>query len=173
MKLLEYDLEVKPTKPVRGRGLEKLMAEVNYDALGMEFCEISEQGQEEEQQPAIVVSDQFSPSPWYVDIVYFLQNLQCPTHLSKTTTRFLKLRAVKFYIIKGYLFYKDLGGLLLNCVTEEEAKALVEEFHHGTCGGNLYWKVTVNKILREGFYWPTIYVDVFKMVSACHKCQIF
>jgi len=54
-KLLEYDLEVKPTKLVRGRGMEKFMAEANYDALGMAFCEISEQGQEEEQQPAVVV----------------------------------------------------------------------------------------------------------------------
>ena len=37
-KLLEYYHEVKPTKLVRGRGLEKLMAEANYDALGMAFC---------------------------------------------------------------------------------------------------------------------------------------
>ena len=71
------------------------------------------------------------------------------------------------------MFWKDPGGLLLNCVTEEEAKALIEEFHQGTCEGHLYWKATVNKILRAGFYWPTIFSDVFKMVSTCHKCQIF
>ena len=47
-KLLEYDLEIKPTKLVRGRGLAKLMAEANYDALSIAFCQISYQQQEEE-----------------------------------------------------------------------------------------------------------------------------
>ncbi len=47
------------------------------------------------------------------------------------------------------------------------------EFHEGECGGHHYWKITVNKILRAGFYWPTIFADVRKKVMTCHKCQIF
>ena len=31
--LLEYDLEIKPTKLIQGKGLAKLMAQSNYDAL--------------------------------------------------------------------------------------------------------------------------------------------
>ena len=31
--LLEYDLEIKPTKIIKGQGLAKLMAQSNYDAL--------------------------------------------------------------------------------------------------------------------------------------------
>ena len=31
----------------------------------------------------------------------------------------------------------------------------------------------VNKILRVGFYWPTMFSNVLKKVSSCHKCQIF
>lgn len=31
----------------------------------------------------------------------------------------------------------------------------------------------MNKILRVGFYWPTIFADVFKAVSTCHQCHIF
>ena len=32
--LLEYDLEIKPTKLIKGQGLEKMMAKSNCDVLG-------------------------------------------------------------------------------------------------------------------------------------------
>jgi hypothetical protein len=41
------------------------------------------------------------------------------------------------------------------------------------CGENLSWKTTTNKILRDGFHWPTLFVDVHQKVASCHKCQIF
>ena len=30
-----------------------------------------------------------------------------------------------------------------------------------------------NKILRVGFYWPTLFLDVYKEISTCHEFQIF
>lgn len=33
--ILEYDLEIKPTKLVKGKGLEKLLTESNCKALGI------------------------------------------------------------------------------------------------------------------------------------------
>jgi hypothetical protein len=55
-------------------------------------------------------------------------------------------------------------------MTQERA---IREFHKGDCGGHHYWKTTAHKILREGYYWPNIFVDVYKEVSSCHECQIF
>lgn len=172
-RLLDNDLEIWPTKLVKGRGLSQLMSETNYEILGISLCETSAQEEYVEQQATVQVSEQFPSSPWYKNIVYFLQTLQCPPNLSKTTARFLKLRAVKFCILEEALFWKDPGGLLLNYVTKDEAKKLTEEFHSGSCGGHLYWKSIVNKILREGFYWPIVFADVSKAVSACHQCHIF
>ena len=37
---LEYDLEMKPTKIVKGQGLAKLMTQSNYDALEINMMEI-------------------------------------------------------------------------------------------------------------------------------------
>ena len=36
-KILEFDLEIKPTKLVKGQGLAKLLAESNCKALGISF----------------------------------------------------------------------------------------------------------------------------------------
>lgn len=35
--MLEYELEIKPTKIVKGQGLARLMDESNYDVLGLNF----------------------------------------------------------------------------------------------------------------------------------------
>eukprot|EP00253_Pinus_taeda_P029148 PITA_29148 len=54
-----------------------------------------------------------------------------------------------------------------------ETNSIMKEFHVGDCGGHLYWKSTADKILRAGYYWPSLFVDVKKFVVSCHKCQIF
>jgi hypothetical protein len=36
-KILEFDLEIKPTKLIKGQGLARLLAESNYRALGIDF----------------------------------------------------------------------------------------------------------------------------------------
>ena len=75
---------------------------------------------------------------WYKDIIYVLQNLQALEGLSKTQSRTLKLKAVKFCIIDKYLYWKDLGGVLLNYLLEDEAKEKIDEFHKRDCAGHLY-----------------------------------
>ena len=61
-----------------------------------------------------------------------------------------------------------LSGLL-----KEEADKALQEFHAGDSGGHFYWKSTADKILRAGFYWPTLFANVKKFVTSYHKCQIF
>ena len=62
---------------------------------------------------------------------------------------------------------------MLNFLLEEEAKERVKEFHKGDCGDLLYWKTTTHKILRDHFYWPTLFANTYKQVSTCHECHIF
>jgi hypothetical protein len=47
------------------------------------------------------------------------------------------------------------------------------EFHNSECGGNHYWKTITHKILRAGYYWPSLFSDVCQFVKTCDKCQRF
>ena len=85
----------------------------------------------------------------------------------------MKMKASKFFIIDNVLFWRNHEGILLNCLTIEETDNVLKELHAGDCGGHLYWKSTADKILRAGFYWPSLFTDVKKFVMSCHKCQIF
>jgi hypothetical protein len=147
------------------------MAQSNCELLGINFIVDLSAESEEEKVPQ--VSQKFLESPWYVDIIYVLRNLQALHKLSKTKARFLRLKAKKKFILNQPLYWKDPSGILLSCLLEEEMEKNIREFHKGDCGGHHYWKAIVHKILRVGFYWPSIFSDVFKEVSSCHECQIF
>eukprot|EP00253_Pinus_taeda_P014976 PITA_14976 len=47
------------------------------------------------------------------------------------------------------------------------------QLHSNICGGHHYWKTTAHKILRVGYYWPTLLSDVFSFVKSCDKSQRF
>jgi len=99
--------------------------------------------------------------------------LSPPPGILRNKGRTLKLKAAKFCVLNSALFWKDPGGVLLNCLVEDEAKQVMEDFHKGDCGNHLFWKTTTNKILKVSYYWPTLFADVYKLVKGCHECQIF
>eukprot|EP00253_Pinus_taeda_P027313 PITA_27313 len=162
--LLEYDVEIKPTKLIKGQGLAKLMAETNLHVLDINL--IATLSNEDEENSAVQVSDIFISSPWYADIVYVLQNLSSPPGMPRKKARTLKLKAAKFCILKSTLYWKDPGGILLNCLVEEEAKRAVEDFHKGDCGGHLFWKTTANKILRAATDYFTKSIEAIRTWQA-------
>jgi hypothetical protein len=45
--------------------------------------------------------------------------------------------------------------------------------HRGVCGGHQHWKDTTLKIVTIGYYYPTLFSDVFTIVRACNECQKF
>ena len=107
------------------------------------------------------------------DIIFVLQHFQSPQGTDKERARFLKQKASRFCILEGKLYWKEPEGMLLNCVDEQEEKRLIEEFHARECEGLHYQKSIVNKIMRAGFYWSTIFSNTHKKVVSCQKCQIF
>eukprot|EP00253_Pinus_taeda_P023544 PITA_23544 len=48
----------------------------------------------------------------------------------------------------------------------------MHRFHSSICGGHHYWKTTTHRILRAGYYWPTLFSDVWSFVRSCDKCEI-
>ena len=147
------------------------MAESNFHALDINLIVVM--FDEDEENFPVQVSEMFVDSPWYSDIVYVLQNLSSPPGMTRNKGRTLKLKAAKFCILNSALYWKDPGGVLLNCLVEEEAKKVMEDFHKGDCGGHHFWKTNAYNILRAGYYWPTLFADVYKTVKGYHECQIF
>jgi hypothetical protein len=136
--ILEFDLEIRPTKLIKGQGLAKLLTESNCKALGVD-C-ISECSKNQEQDQLFDVDPQAEPllarCPWYKDVIYFLQELQPPDGLQGNKARALKLKAVRYCLVDQVLYWKDPLGVLLKCMNPQEADKIIVEFHSSLCGGH-------------------------------------
>ena len=148
-------MEVKPTKIIKGQSLAKLIAESNLKALGINqlqenegFLEIYEL---DITAPTTEIQDKFSTSVWYRDIASYLLTLQCPSELTPSKTRTLKLHVVKYCIIDGKLYWKDPMGFLLSFLVKIETEKAIDEFHMGVCRGHHAWQEMDYKILRVGY----------------------
>ena len=64
--LLEYDIEIKPTKLIKGQGLAKMMTNSNCESLQLNFLT----SHSNQLDTGVHVIFDFSRSPWYSDIVY-------------------------------------------------------------------------------------------------------
>ena len=93
--------------------------------------------------------------------------------MEKSRYRSLKLKSLKYCILQEKLYWKDPGGVLLDCINETHTPEIINEFHRGICGGHQAWKATTYKILRVGFYWPSLFQDTCTMVRACPECPKF
>ena len=74
----------------------------------------------------------------------------------KDGTRKLKVQALRFVIIKDVLYKRGFSYLYLKCLGPEEAEYIMREVHEGICGNHSGAQSLVHKLIRAGYYWPTM-----------------
>jgi len=90
-RIREYDMEIRPTKLVKGQGLSRILIDGNEKELNTD--------KEESSKMVVEVLDELERHEWYVDIVYYLKNSTCPNHLVYCKRRALRLKTSKYCII--------------------------------------------------------------------------
>ncbi|XP_015935314.1 uncharacterized protein LOC107461347 [Arachis duranensis] len=81
-------------------------------------------------------------------------------------------RRASFYTVLGNTLYRrGHSRPLLKCISNEEAEDVMAETHEGVCGNHIGGRTLAAKILRTGYYWPTIKRDCISKVKACDNCQ--
>ena len=90
-KLIEFNIELKPTKLVRGQGLARLMAKENCRMLDMDFISmISEKGLATEETTKLgknqSLAENIASCDWYSAIAQFLLKLEVPLGLSPNSS---------------------------------------------------------------------------------------
>ena len=106
-----------------------------------------------------------STDTWMTPIIFFLQDGHLPQNAEEA--RKVKKRAARFTILNDVLYKRGFSMPYLKCVDEEEAKYILEEVHGGICGDHAGFKSLVNKVVRAGYFWPTMQVDAAEIVRRC------
>lgn len=68
------------------------------------------------------------------------------------------------------LYKRDCSVPLLKCLNEE-AQYVLRDIHEGMCRNHSGGQSLAHKIIRQGYFWPTIRRDVLNFVKKCDKCQ--
>ena len=99
--------------------------------------------------------------------------MKCPTTFSWEEQRKLCTHAKNYLIIRDTLYHRGVDSVLHRCLTHEEAEIVLNDAHSGACGVYLSRLATAQKILRDGYFWPTIFKDCVEAVKHCHPCQLY
>ena len=91
----------------------------------------------------------------------------------KEAARKVKVRAARFVLIKDILYKRGFSRPYLRCLGNEEADYVMREVHKGICGNHSGSRSLVHKVVRAGYYWPTMQADAKAYVGTCDKCQRF
>uniref|UniRef100_A0A2N9FUJ3 Integrase catalytic domain-containing protein n=1 Tax=Fagus sylvatica TaxID=28930 RepID=A0A2N9FUJ3_FAGSY len=87
--------------------------------------------------------------------------------------RRLKVRASRFLMLQGTLYKRGFSLPYLRCLAPDEANYVMREIHEGVCGDHSGARALQRKIVRAGYYWPSMKADAYQFVQRCDKCQRF
>ena len=61
-----------------------------------------------------------------------------------------------FTILNDVLYKRGFSLPYLRCIKEDEARYILQEVQEGVCGDNSRVRSLVSKIVRAGYFWPTM-----------------
>lgn len=81
------------------------------------------------------------------------------------------MKASRFTLVECVLFKKSSSGLLQMYLTTDVANMVLRDVHEGECRNHSKGRNLSLKILRMGYYWPTIKQDAVEYTKKCDACQ--
>ncbi|XP_022158860.1 uncharacterized protein LOC111025322 [Momordica charantia] len=120
-------------------------------------------------EPDLMEVDTPEPS-WMDPIVDFIKGNSPP---DPKEHKKMARKAARFVIQDGALYRRSFSLPLLKCVTLEEGLYVLREIHEGVCGNHSGARSLSAKVVRQGYYWPTLDQDAKKFVRTCDNCQCF
>ena len=164
--LQEYDMESKLAKIVKGQGLCWLTSQSNDPENQQADWE-----QEETTPTSFVNALETVASEWYDHIIFFLHNVFSPETLDTKKRRALRLKLAPYQLINDVLFRNNYYGVFLRFLEKDQTNEFMFQFHAGPVGGHFSGDTTVHKIIRIGYYCPTLCRDTHAFVQKCESFQ--
>ncbi|GJV58510.1 reverse transcriptase domain-containing protein [Tanacetum coccineum] len=107
---------------------------------------------------------------WMTPIIKYLEEGIVPSN--KNEARALRAKIGQYTMESGVLFKKRYLIPMLQCVRPLQANHVIREIHMGSCGMYVGPRAVVRKVMRQGYYWPTMHADAKIEVAKCDSCQI-
>ncbi|XP_024039511.1 uncharacterized protein LOC112098123 [Citrus clementina] len=108
---------------------------------------------------------------WRDPIVSYLRDGVLPP--DKLRARKIRAQASRYTMIDGVLYRRGYTLPFLRCLDDDDADYVLREVHEGICGNHSGGRSLAHKVLRQGYFWPTMHQDAQKKTRGCTSCQSF
>jgi len=88
-----------------------------------------------------------------------------------TEAKIVKKIAGRYTLIDGKLFRHGYTHPILTCMSGEQCTRIMVQLHEGICGSHVGGRALSSKVVRAGYYWPTMREDYTKYAQRCKQCQ--
>ena len=68
----------------------------------------------------------------------------------------LRIKSTKYILMDEVLYKRGFFQPYLRCLVPDEANYVLREVHEGACGNHSGARSLIHKVVRAGYYWPTI-----------------
>ncbi|XP_071740991.1 uncharacterized protein [Rutidosis leptorrhynchoides] len=107
---------------------------------------------------------------WMTPLQVYLETGKLPE--DKNEARKIRIKAPSYKIINGALYRRSFFTPWLRFVGPKQATVIIQEMYEGICGLHAGPRSVVAKIIRLGYYWPTMHHDTTTVLQTCESCQI-
>ena len=91
---------------------------------------------------------------WMTPIMLYLKDGKLLE--GKDEARKLRVRAARYVLLDEVLYKRGFSQLYLRCLAPDEANYVLREVHEGAYGNHSGARSLIHKVVRVGYYWPTI-----------------
>ncbi|XP_064971643.1 uncharacterized protein LOC135616384 [Musa acuminata AAA Group] len=102
---------------------------------------------------------------WVQELLRFKRDGTLPH--DEVAARRLRRTHAWYTEVSGRLYRRSFTYPLLRCLEPNEAQTILAEIHEGVCGEHIGGRTLAHKILRQGYYWPTMCRDAKAYVQWC------
>ncbi|XP_072071924.1 uncharacterized protein [Arachis hypogaea] len=76
----------------------------------------------------------------------------------------IKREAANYTVVAEHLYKRGFSQPLLKCVEPGDTEYILREIHEGCCGHHIGGKTLAQKIIRAGYFWPTVIRDSMQLI---------
>ncbi|KAK0581993.1 hypothetical protein LWI29_020215 [Acer saccharum] len=122
-----------------------------------------------ESEEITIAEIRLSPSDWTYKLRKYLEeNILSEDVVEAKRIRY---RSTRCTILRGELYRRGFSKVLQRCISGEKTGEILKSVYSGVCGNHTGGKSLAHKILRQGFYWPTLFAEAQRFTESCETCQ--
>ncbi|XP_074347192.1 uncharacterized protein LOC141686026 [Apium graveolens] len=159
-------LQINGEENAKANELSKLVQNSSYLSSSVYFEELRDPSTKKLETLCIT-----GPESWMTPFIAYLKHETLPE--DKNKAKYLKYKADHFFLEDDQLYKQTFSAPILKCMYPDEADYCLWKVHKGICGDHLEVEALAYKIIRQGYYWPTIHDDTAEYVKKYNRCLMF